>query len=342
MPEKPTYEDLEKRIQELEKAEHELEQTEFALRRRLEFEQLVKEISSAFAGVGGGNSIDLAINRALSSVGRFTVADRAYIFNFKNDAARAYNTHEWCAEGIKPQIDNLKDIRIDEELPWFTKHMRNHEVFLVPKVAALPHEALLERKHFEAQNIKSLIVVPMETTERLIGFLGFDAVTKPRTWGEDDKDILQFFAQTLSHVIERKMVEDALQESEKLYRDIFEKNKAMKWILDPSTGKIIDANPAACEFYQYSYEEMTNLSLWDINLMGEAEIKKLLSSASQMNKTSSRSRIAWLPAKFATCRSTPGRLSLAEKGCCIQSSLISPNASGPKRHCGRVKKEIAD
>jgi PAS domain S-box-containing protein len=54
----------------------------------------------------------------------------------------------------------------------------------------------------------------METKERLIGFLGFDAVARPRTWSKDDKDILQFFAQTLSHVIERKMVEDALRENE--------------------------------------------------------------------------------------------------------------------------------
>ncbi len=72
----------------------------------------------------------------------------------------------------------------------------------------------------------------------------------------------------------RKKTEKDLRESEKLYRDIFEKNKAIKWLLDPSTGEIVDANSAACEFYQYSYEEMTKLYLWDINLLGEAEIKK--------------------------------------------------------------------
>ena len=166
MPEKPTYEDLEKRIQELEKAEYMREQTEVALQRRLEFEQLVKDISSEFAGVGGGSSIDSAIDRALSSVGAFTGADRAYIFSFKDVTVRADNTHEWCAEGVDPQINNLKGIPIGEELPWFTKHMRNHCVFHVPDVAALPNEALREQTHFEAQQIQSLIVVPMETAER--------------------------------------------------------------------------------------------------------------------------------------------------------------------------------
>jgi len=86
-------------------------------------------------------------------------------------------------------------------------------------------------------------------------------------------------------IASRKKTERELRESEKLYRDIFEKNKAIKWVLDPSTGKIIDANSAACEFYQYSYEEMTNLYLWDINLMGETEMKKFLASAASEEQT---------------------------------------------------------
>ena len=66
----------------------------------------------------------------------------------------------------------------------------------------------------------------------------------------------------------RKKSERALRDSEKLYREIFERNNAMKWLLDPSSGNIIDANPAACEFYQYSHEEITKLRLWDINMDG--------------------------------------------------------------------------
>ncbi len=83
----------------------------------------------------------------------------------------------------------------------------------------------------------------------------------------------------------RKKTERALRESEQLYRDIFEKNNAIKWLLDPSSGKIVDANPAACEFYQYSHEEITDLRLWDINVKGEAEVKAFLASAKSGEKT---------------------------------------------------------
>ena len=84
---------------------------------------------------------------------------------------------------------------------------------------------------------------------------------------------------------ERKKIEKALRESENLYRDIFEKNNAIKWVIDPSSGKIVDANPAACEFYQYSHEEITKLRVYDINILGEADLKMLLASAESDEKT---------------------------------------------------------
>ena len=83
----------------------------------------------------------------------------------------------------------------------------------------------------------------------------------------------------------RKKTETALRESKKLYRDIFEKNNAIKWLLDPSSGEIIDANPAACEFYQYSHEEITKLRLWDINIENEADVRELLDCASSGGNT---------------------------------------------------------
>ncbi|MCF8127317.1 MAG: PAS domain S-box protein [Deltaproteobacteria bacterium] len=271
MAEKPTYEELEERIQELEKAEQKREQTELALQRRLAFEQLVKEISSEFARIRSSSSIDSAIDRALSSVGTFTGADRAYIFSFRNDDTRVDNTHEWCAEGIEPQIDHLKGIQIDERLPWFSKHIRNHEVFHVPDVGALPHDALLERKHFEAQNIQSLIVVPMETKEQLIGFLGFDAVSRHRNWGEEDRTILQFFAQTLGRVIDRKHAEAALRESEAFLQTLIDAIPTPVFYKDRN-GKYVGFNKAFETFFGKKREVIIGKSVFEMNPPELAEI----------------------------------------------------------------------
>ena len=183
----------------------ERQQNEAELKRRIEFEQLTATLSSELAAIGP-REIDSAIIRALASVGVLTNADRAYVFQFKDNSASIMdNTHEWCAAGIEPQIDNLKNVPIDEEIPWFVNHLREKRIFHIPVEDDLPCEAFRERIHFKQQSIKSVITVPMETANGLVGFLGFDAVRSNHTWNEDGQRLLKLLSETLGHVIDRNL-----------------------------------------------------------------------------------------------------------------------------------------
>jgi two-component system, chemotaxis family, sensor kinase Cph1 len=66
-----------------------------------------------------------------------------------------------------------------------------------------------------------------------------------------------------------KNTEKALMESEERYREIFVNNPAVMIILDPSDGAIIDANPAASNFYGYSLDELVKMKISDINVTDE-------------------------------------------------------------------------
>ena len=70
----------------------------------------------------------------------------------------------------------------------------------------------------------------------------------------------------LQDVTGLKMTEQALRESEKRYRDLFEINNAVMLIVDPDTGRIVDANSAASRYYGYSKEELATLAITDINI----------------------------------------------------------------------------
>lgn len=71
--------------------------------------------------------------------------------------------------------------------------------------------------------------------------------------------------------------------SESRYRDIFENNHAVMFILDPDDGTFIDANPAAVKFYGYPKEELMGMRISEINTLNAKEIKSELLRAKEKN-----------------------------------------------------------
>ena len=73
-------------------------------------------------------------------------------------------------------------------------------------------------------------------------------------------------------VTERELAEEALRRSEERYRSIFQKSHATTLLIDPNTGEIVDANPAACRYYGHTLAELKEMKITDINTMTPAEI----------------------------------------------------------------------
>ena len=67
--------------------------------------------------------------------------------------------------------------------------------------------------------------------------------------------------------------------SEQLYRQMFEQNQAIKLIIDPSEGRIIEVNEAATKFYGYDRKSFTAMYISDLNILTAAEIKKEMALA---------------------------------------------------------------
>lgn len=84
-----------------------------------------------------------------------------------------------------------------------------------------------------------------------------------------------------------KRAEQALKESEERYKNIFRNNHAAMLLIDPTSGKIIDANPAAAYFYGWSTDELKQMNVADINTLSPEQIKKEMRRAVSQNQNSS-------------------------------------------------------
>jgi PAS domain S-box-containing protein len=75
-----------------------------------------------------------------------------------------------------------------------------------------------------------------------------------------------------AEVAERARAVAEVRESEERYRQMFERNHAVKLLIDPDSGAIVDANPAAAEFYGYSLEELRRLRITDLNTLPSTQV----------------------------------------------------------------------
>ncbi|MFP4391253.1 MAG: PAS domain S-box protein [Desulfohalobiaceae bacterium] len=99
-----------------------------------------------------------------------------------------------------------------------------------------------------------------------------------RPWYEADNSIGGFIVYT-EIITDQVKEEEALRESEQLFRSIFEEHTAVKLMLDPKNGEIIDANPAAAEFYGWSRSQLRQMKIQQINTLSEEEIAQAMSKA---------------------------------------------------------------
>ena len=76
----------------------------------------------------------------------------------------------------------------------------------------------------------------------------------------------------------------ALLESEQRYRSLFENNHTIMLVIDPLKQQIVDANPAAVNFYGWPREAFKGKPVTEINTLSAAEMRKQIQAAANEDR----------------------------------------------------------
>ncbi|MHB8810527.1 MAG: PAS domain S-box protein [Desulfobulbaceae bacterium] len=161
--------------------------------------------------------------------------------------------------------------------------------FLAVNNAAVAHYGY-SREEFLSLTIKD--IRPPEDVTRLMEKVADirNGLNDSGTWRHRKKDGSVIDVEITSHTLRykdrparlilahdvtaRKRAQEALAQSENKFRSLFQNHAAVKLIIDPENGTIVDANEAAAGFYGWPVEKLCRMNIAQINTLPPAKIKE--------------------------------------------------------------------
>lgn len=148
----------------------EIEQANVALRHQLHTEKTLLECVRCLSAAP---SADGAVDRLLSLVGSYYDGDRAYVFKIDREQGVMTNTHEWCRDGVEPQLKNLNALDLSSSRRWMALFQDTGHLYIPNLDESVDHSSS-EYQILSAQGISSLIAAPLLSNGKISGFVGVD------------------------------------------------------------------------------------------------------------------------------------------------------------------------
>ncbi|WP_417189868.1 ATP-binding protein [Bacteroides sp.] len=215
------------------------------------------------------DDITQIINKILADLLKQTKGDRTYIFEIDREHKVQSCIYEATAEGISQEQDFLQDVPWDDSL-WWDRQISEKRSIILNTLDDMPPEAKVYRDTLEMQDIKSVIVVPLLSKDKVWGYMGIDMVRTHRSWSNTDHqwfsslgNIISICLQLRKAELQAKEDRRALDHSEKILRNIY-KNLPVGIELYDKDGYLVDMNDKELEIFGLTdMKEALGVSLFE-------------------------------------------------------------------------------
>lgn len=215
------------------------------------------------------DDITQIINKILADLLKQTKGDRTYIFEIDREHKVQSCIYEATAEGISQELDFLQDVPWDDSL-WWDRQISEKRSIILNTLDDMPPEAKVYRDTLEVQDIKSVMVVPLLSKDKVWGYMGIDMVRTHRSWSNIDHqwfsslgNIISICLQLRKAELQAKEDRRALDHSEKILRNIY-KNLPVDIELYDKDGYLVDMNDKELEIFGLAdMKEALGVSLFE-------------------------------------------------------------------------------
>ena len=191
---------------------------EGAQRERLQFEQLLSEVSARFVNISP-DQVDSEIECGLRRILEFFEVDRAGLMRSLPDRSAYQITH-----GV--YRDNVPSVPVGVELPrsihpWaYEKLAEKHEVVAFSRLDDLPPEANVDKQTYAEWGLRSALDIPIITGGCAVHVIVINSVKSERVWPEELFPRLRLLGEIFVNALDRKQIRLDLEERFREIKDL--------------------------------------------------------------------------------------------------------------------------
>ena len=182
-------------------------------------DQILEALGNVAELMLSSQDVEEAMNKSMELVGKATSADRCYIFknviNESNELCMSL-LNDWVGKDITPQRNNT----ILKQLPYRGNADSVYELLSRDKVYVKNYSQFdtSEKYILGQQDIKSLLLVPINVDNEWWGYIGLDDCVEEREWTAAEIEALKTVARTMGAAIQGNLARLTLKKSEDKYR----------------------------------------------------------------------------------------------------------------------------
>ncbi len=250
-------ETLQQEIKERKRAEETLHQRD----------HLLQNVAKAINYLLTITNYDLAIDRAIETLGIAVGVDRVYIFENYVRTEGSEHLMRLRFEWIRDYGVEQKEYPEFQSLSYDTLFPRWYQMLTLgePIMGLVRDFPESEQETLKLQGLLSVLVVPMMIGKQCWGFISFGDCCAERAWSEGEITVLTTAAGSIGGAIMRQQMEQALRESEERYKTLFDQAQE-SIVLENTNEEILDVNRAACQLFGYDRANLLSMRTSELGL----------------------------------------------------------------------------
>lgn len=226
-----------------------------------DFLKLINNVFQKFIDIDSIN-YGIELKKSLGEIGSFFDLDRIYIYYFSEDPTFMQIECQWSKENIRLKRE-VQEEEVVYAFPWLIRQIKNSDFIAINNIEELPSDAMFEAEAFSAEGIKASLIIPLKNKNKLIGFIGYESLSKTITWEDDEIkiliDISRVFSFTRARITKEKLYERAYNGQAILLNNC----EAQIWALRNVTS-YATVNEAHAKFFGMKKSDLEYQDLYDI------------------------------------------------------------------------------